>query len=100
MNEKENLLFAQEKQLMESLSHKGIFSPLEYKPNETITFTNKKTENKNIVIMNYMPNGDLMNFVIKNGQIDPRVILRLARSLLECLEYLSSQGIYHCDFKP
>ena len=41
MNEKENLLFAQEKELMESLNHKGIFSPLEYRVNETIILANQ-----------------------------------------------------------
>jgi serine/threonine protein kinase len=55
---------------------------------------------KNIVVMRYMKNGDLMNFVIKNIRINERIILRLLRSILDCLQYLSSKDIFHCDIKP
>jgi len=55
---------------------------------------------KNIVVMRYMKNGDLMNFVIKNKRIEERIILRLLRLILDCLQYLSRKDVFHCDIKP
>lgn len=73
---------------MESLEHQGILSPIEYRALEIITLQNHETVKRNIVIMKYMKNGDLMNNVIKNGKINTHAILRIARSLLQCLKYL------------
>ncbi len=50
--------------------------------------------------MKYMKNGDLMNYIIKNGRLDESVLLRMVRSILECLKYLSAKEIFHCDIKP
>ncbi len=55
---------------------------------------------RNIIIMKYMKNGDLMNYIIDNGRIDESILLRIVRSILECLKYLSEREIYHCDIKP
>lgn len=47
-----------------------------------------------------MKNGDLMNNVIKNGKLNIRAILRIVRSIMQCLQYLLAREIYHCDIKP
>lgn len=39
--------------------------------------------------MKYKKNGDLMNEVIKNGKLDPKLVLRMIREITECLVYLS-----------
>lgn len=66
---------------MEYLKHKAILSPLHYTLNETVTLASKMDCQKNVAVMRYMKNGDLMNFVIKYGQIDSKVVVRLVRSI-------------------
>ena len=63
-------MFAEEKQLLQLLEHKNILSPLEYRQGETIKFQAQGIIIKNIAIMKYKQNGDLMNEVIKNGKLD------------------------------
>jgi serine/threonine protein kinase len=73
---------------------------LEYKDNQTIILTNGQETKRNIVIMKYMTNGDLMNEVLRNGRIDSKILLKIVRPLVDCLTYLSKRETFHCDLKP
>ena len=55
---------------------------------------------KNIVIMNYKKNGDLMNEVDKNGKLNPKIVLKLTRQILDCLSFIYAKGLFHGDLKP
>ncbi len=50
--------------------------------------------------MKYMKNGDLMDYVIKNGRLNEKVILKMVRSIFKCLIYLRDREVCHCDVKP
>lgn len=55
---------------------------------------------RNVVIMKYMRNGDMMNEVITNGRMDARLVLRVVKDIVNCLVYLAQLGMHHGDVKP
>ncbi len=52
------------------------------------------------LVMDYVPGGDLMDFVTENGAIGEDAAKDIAKQILEAVEYCHGIGISHRDLKP
>jgi serine/threonine protein kinase len=50
--------------------------------------------------MEYVPGGDLMEFLARHGRIEPLAALRLMRQVADALHYGARIGVVHRDLKP
>jgi serine/threonine protein kinase len=56
---------------------------------------------KNIYIfMEYCPNGELFERIVKNGPMAEREAARVINQILSALLYLKRMGVSHRDIKP
>lgn len=53
-----------------------------------------------MLVMPFMPNGDLDHFINKNGAMTPEKVAYVGKQLLSAIAHLSSQNICHGDVKP
>eukprot|EP00300_Choanocystis_sp_HF-7_P015809 c19185_g1_i2.p1 GENE.c19185_g1_i2~~c19185_g1_i2.p1 ORF type:complete len:762 (+),score=189.71 c19185_g1_i2:205-2286(+) len=62
------------------------------------------TEDKFIIVMEYVEGGSAMKYVNQrrgpDGTVDTDIIRSLFRQIVRALEYLHASGIVHCDIKP
>ncbi|KAL6944943.1 hypothetical protein ACO0QE_002385 [Hanseniaspora vineae] len=52
------------------------------------------------LVMEYVPGGDLMDFVAANGAIDEFAAREVSRQILQAIEYMHKMKISHRDLKP
>lgn len=52
------------------------------------------------LVMEYVPGGDLMDFVAANGAIDEDAAREISRQILQAIEYMHKMKISHRDLKP
>ncbi|VUC20338.1 unnamed protein product [Clonostachys rosea] len=53
-----------------------------------------------IIIMEYVPGGDLGKLISEEGPFDEHMVKSMARQLLDALNYLHTKNITHRDVKP
>ncbi|EAY03402.1 CAMK family protein kinase [Trichomonas vaginalis G3] len=53
-----------------------------------------------IVVMEYCPNGDLLDYITSKNGLHPTEITEMLKQILSALVYLHSKGIAHRDLKP
>eukprot|EP00588_Corethron_pennatum_P031999 CAMPEP_0194346358 /NCGR_PEP_ID=MMETSP0171-20130528/105381_1 /TAXON_ID=218684 /ORGANISM="Corethron pennatum, Strain L29A3" /LENGTH=266 /DNA_ID=CAMNT_0039113469 /DNA_START=416 /DNA_END=1213 /DNA_ORIENTATION=- len=88
--ESEQKHFRNELKIMRSLHHPNIIKLNGY----------FKESNKHYLVMEYIPGGDLLDNIIKNGSYDEFRGRKIAYSLLNAVKYMHSNGIAHRDLKP
>lgn len=59
-----------------------------------------KDEEYLYIIMEYCPNGNLKEYIMKEGPLSKDMFLILSKQILEALEMIHSCGICHRDIKP
>lgn len=84
------LRFEQEVRILQSLHHPNIIEV------EDIVYG----ENFIFLILEYCPNGELFNYIIKKGRILEREARVLFYQLISAIQYIHHRGIAHRDLKP
>ena len=51
-------------------------------------------------LIDYVNNGNLNDFIVKNWPLDKKVIKLITAQLVLALEFMHSKGVCHRDFKP
>lgn len=67
---------------------------------ETFFIQNEENENMFVIITDYCSNGDLVQYISKNGFKNVQELKEIEYKMLIGFEYLHDQGIAHCDIKP
>ncbi|KAK8893143.1 hypothetical protein M9Y10_021558 [Tritrichomonas musculus] len=57
-------------------------------------------ENNFYMVMDYCPNGELYDFIIKNGKIQENTAALLFQQIASAISYCHSYGVAHRDLKP
>mmetsp|Transcript_18431 Transcript_18431/g.33032 ORF Transcript_18431/g.33032 Transcript_18431/m.33032 type:complete len:424 (+) Transcript_18431:71-1342(+) len=52
------------------------------------------------LVMDYIPNGELFNFIVDHGRLEEWQGSRLFRQLIDAVDYMHSQNVVHRDLKP
>lgn len=52
------------------------------------------------IVMEYVPGGDLMDFIAAYGAIEETPSKEIARQIIEAIDHVHSKGISHRDLKP
>ena len=82
--------FQTEKDMLCSIIHTNIIHVF-----QVIT-----TQNYQLLILEYCPNGDLQQYVKKNGPLKSTLLYTYVEQTLEALNFLSENNIAHNDIKP
>ena len=82
--------FQQELIITSKLKHPNIVECKEY----------FRVDRYMIIIMEYCPNGDLFNIILRNKRLSERETLRIGNCILDALKYLHERNIAHRDIKP
>lgn len=91
--------YLQEEKIITALSHPNILRYHAFYPAATYKAFRTPFKDCSAIVMEYLPHGDLFNFVSKKPCSE-----KLARTffiqMLSALEYLHQEGIAHLDLKP
>ncbi|KAK6187737.1 hypothetical protein SNE40_005694 [Patella caerulea] len=75
--------------LLQKLEHPGVMQLIEV----------FETENTMYLVMDYMPHGDLLDYVNSVGSLHEADARRLFRQLVDVVSYLHGNQVYHRDIK-
>lgn len=79
----------QEAEILAKLNHPNIVSIYDY-------FFENHTA---FIILEYCPNGSLIDLINKQGRLSTRELERFALEIISALDFLHKKGIAHCDIK-
>jgi serine/threonine protein kinase len=77
----------------------SIWLSLPPHPHIVEVFTLMRDSNQYLLMMEYMPGGDLRR-LMESGLLEPTRAVRFARQICAGLEFLHARGIIHRDIKP
>lgn len=69
-------------------------------PNIIYVFKHFRVNHFDYIILEYCPNGNINDYVKKNGPLDYRTFVHAAKELLEALNTCHKNGFVHLDIKP
>lgn len=52
------------------------------------------------LVMEYMENGELFDYIVKNQRLDEKEACRLFHQLIDGIEHIHKIGVVHRDLKP
>lgn len=95
--EERNLIktISNEINILRSIEHPNIISIY-----ETFFIQSGNGENMFVIVTDYCPNGDLVQYISNTGFKNDQELKEIEYEILIGLEYLHDQGIAHCDIKP
>ncbi|QIW97125.1 hypothetical protein AMS68_002643 [Peltaster fructicola] len=79
-----------EMQIMQTVNHPNIVQYIEYRDVEHYLY----------IIMEFVPGGDLQQYLAQHGRLTEAVAKRMSSQVLEALDYLHINKITHRDIKP
>lgn len=96
MEEKNQVkMISNEIQILQSIDHPNIIKLF-----ETFFIQNEDNELFLVMIIEYCPNGDLVQFISNGGLKNEEEKRRIEFQVLEAIEFIHEIGIAHCDLKP
>jgi len=92
--------FLNEVRYMKLLNHSNI--PAFYASYDSVDYIKENGEIQEVsaIVMEYMPNGDLWDYIMVSGGFSEEIARAFFRNLIETVEDLHKQGIAHRDIKP
>lgn len=94
-NKQKTHLIENEVSILQSINHPNII-----KFYEAFNLENEFGEEFIIIITEYCPNGDLLDFICQNDFQDEIEMKKILYEILKAIQYIHQRGIYHCDIKP
>lgn len=85
-----NVSVEREIDILKQLRHKNIVGLKDF-------FEDSKSY---YLVMEYVPNGDLMDYIIQYGAVNEITAKEIMRQILEAIAYVHKMGISHRDLKP
>lgn len=77
----------------------NIVEYIDSNDNDIITLKDKEPEKKGYIIFKFYPEGDLLKYITLTGGLDERYSKVLFKKILETIQLIHSEKIYHFDLK-